>query len=236
VTTALLFAAALTLEQAAPAPSVTSPTPATQPQSIPTAQAPAQAPSADAPPSPPAVSTTPQDRLEPAPSVRPFEMPPSPPAPGAYAAADPEPKTPVKVEDYHRSYEGPKDATEVYYDAGVKGAFAAEQALRGRLDGIWTVSAADGAPLLSLVISDPGGPDGVLGGAWRDLSRAPGPDSSGVIERMVREGEAVVVRIRPHEDGPTMTLRLQPAADGRWRGELLDAGKARAVVMDRKAL
>jgi hypothetical protein len=251
VTTALLFAAALTLEQAAQAsPGASQPvapppaaqTPAAQPQAtvvIPTAQPATQPPAAAQPAAvvpPPAVSTTPLDQLQLQSSVRPFEMPASAPAgPVPYAALDADVKAPVKVEDYHRTYEGPKDSTEAYYDAGVKGAFAAEQALHGRLDGIWIVSAADGSPLLSLVISDPGGA-AQLGGAWRDLTRGPGPESSGVIDQVVREGEAVIVRVRLSETAPALTLRLQPAADGRWRGQLYDAGKARAVVMDRKAI
>jgi hypothetical protein len=234
------------MEQAQPAAPATSPPApagqAAQPQAtvtVPSAQPAAEAPAPIPPPAipPPAVSTTPLDRLEPTPSVRPFEMPPMAPAgPVPSAAADPQPKTPVKVEDDHRSYEGPKDPTEAYYDAGVRGAFAAEQALFGRLDGIWIVSAADGSPLFSLVISDPGGADPQLGGAWRDLSRGPGPDSSGVIDQMLREGEYVIVRIRLNDTQPALTLRLQPAADGRWRGLIVDGGKPRPVVMDRKAL
>jgi hypothetical protein len=164
-------------------------------------------------------------------------MPAAPPtAPIPYAAADADVKAPVKVEQYHRSYEGPKDSVEAYYDAGVQGAFAAEQALHGALDGMWVVSAADGAPLLSLVIADPGGPDARIGGAWRDLSPARGADATGLIDQMAREGEALVVRIRLREDAPALTLRLTPSADGRWRGQLMDGGKARPVVMDRKAI
>jgi hypothetical protein len=235
------------MEQVAPAAPQTSPPAAAaqpaQPQAtitIPSAQAASPAPPqpAGAPPvPPPAVSTSPLDQLEPQPSVRPFEMPATAHnGPVPYAAADADVKAPVKVEDYHRSYEGPKDSTEAYYDAGVKGAFAADQALRGRLDGIWVVSAADGSPLLSLVISDPGGTEPQLGGAWRDLSRAPGPDSSGLIDQAFREGQGVVLRIRLSEASPALTLRLQPSTDGRWRGEILDGGKTRPVVMDRKAL
>jgi hypothetical protein len=237
------------MEQAAPAstgtpqaarPEATITIPSSQPPNqTPDAQPAAAPPPSAQPvaPAPPAVSTTPLDQLEPAPDVRPFEMPAIAPAgPVPYAALNKEMKAPVKVEDYHRSYEGPQDAVEASYDAGVRGAFAAEQALHGRLDGLWIVTATDGAPLLSLVISDPGGAGSQLGGAWRDLSRGPGPDASGLIEQLFRDGEGVVVRIRLSDAAPALTMHLTPSADGRWRGQLIEAGKPRPVVMERKAL
>ena len=228
VATVLFMAAALAIAQAetppaAPQPSVV----------VPTAQP-------VAPPAP-VVSTKPQDDLDSPPTVRPFEMPAAAPATApagpipyepAYAAL----KTPVKVEEYDRSYEAPQDADQASYEAGVKSAFEAEQALRGRLEGMWVVSAADGAPLLSLVISDPGRADSPPGGAWRDLSRAHDPDASGVIDQVVQEGGSVIVQIRLKADAPPATLRLTPSADGRWRGLLLDGGQPRPVVMDRKPI
>jgi hypothetical protein len=159
----------------------------------------------------------------------------APPAPVPYADAT-DPKAPVKVEDYHRSYEGPKDSVEAYYDAGVRQAFQQEQALHGGLDGMWLLSAADGSPLLSLVIADPGEGQGTLGGAWRDLSRPRDPAASGLIDEMVRDGRGVTVRIRLREGAPPATLRLAPSADGRWRGQLQDGSQARAVILVRKAL
>lgn len=218
--TALLMAAVLALGQADSA----SPPPAGA----------ALAPAAQAAPT---VSTTPTDVLEQPSTVRPFEMPAvAPAAPVPYVDAT-NAKVPVKVEDYHRSYEGPEDAVEAYYDAGVRQAFQAEEALHGGLDGLWTLSAADGAPLLLLEISDPGEAGGALGGAWRDLSRANDPSASGLIDALAREGRTVVVRIVLHEGGPAVTLRLTQAGEARWRGSMLDgAGASRPVVMERKSL
>jgi hypothetical protein len=249
VTAALFMAAALVTAQAeTPAspppssPSVVVPpepsaAPAAQPSAAPAAQ-PAVAQPAPGATGAPVVSTAPQDDLDAAPSVRPYETADAPPAgPIPYETPDaPAVKTSVKVEEYHRSYEGPQDAQEASYDAGVKGAFDAQQALRGRLEGMWIVSAADGAPLLSLVISDPGRPDAPPGGAWRDLSRAHDPDGSGLIDQMVEEGGSVIMQIRLKTDAPPATLRLTASADGRWRGLLLDGGKPKPVVMDRKAI
>lgn len=254
-TTALFMAAALVTAQAAPP----APTPAlgsdmrpasvVVPSAQPVAQTPSpssSSPSSPSSPSPapaptrgsPVVSTTPQNELDSPPSVRPFEMPTEPPpGPVPYAAAEAPVKNPVKVEEYNRTYEGPQDAEETYYEAGVKSAYEAEEALRGRLDGLWIVSAADGgAPLLSLVISDPGRPDAPPGGAWRDLSRAHDPDATGVIDQVVEEGPSVILQIRLKADAPPTTLRLTPSADGRWRGLMLDGGQTRPVVMDRKSI
>jgi len=235
VTTALFMAAALATAPASPAapPSAAGSAQAAQPTpSAPAAAAPIAAPAAVA-------STAPQDELDSATTVRPFEMPAAaePSGPVAYAPADDSAvKTPVKVEEYHHSYEGPQDAEQASYEAGVKTAFEAEQALRGRLEGMWVVSADGGGPLLSLVISDPGRPDAPPGGAWRDLSRLHDPDASGLIDQVVEDGGSVIVQIRLKADTPPATLRLTPSADGRWRGLLLDGGKPKTVVMDRKAI
>jgi hypothetical protein len=215
------MAAALALGQADPA----APAP---PGS--TAAAPSQT-------SAPAVSTTAQDVLEQPSTVRPFEMPvAAPPGPVPYADAS-DAKIPVKVEDYHRSYEGPENAVEAYYDAGVRRAFEAEQALCGALDGMWTLTGADGAPLMQLAISDPGEGRGAAGGAWRDLSRANDPDATGLIDAVTREGRVIVIRMTLRAGGPAVTLRLTPGAEGRWRGTLAGGAAAdRLVVMERKAL
>jgi hypothetical protein len=238
--------AALAMAQTPPAPpaapsaSVAVPTaqPVTPPPSPAQAVAPAPPYAPQSAPQSADVSTTSQDDQDSAPTVRPYEMTATaaPPGPVPYEAADASVNTPVKVEDYNRSYEGPQDADETSYEAGVKGAFEAEQALRGRLEGMWIVSAADGAPLLSLVISDPGRPDTPPGGAWRDLSRAHDPDASGLIDQVMDNAGSVIVRIRLKADTPPETLRLTPSADGRWRGQLLDGGVPKPVVMDRKAI
>jgi hypothetical protein len=241
VTTAFLMAAALAMAQAEATPP---PAPAAPQASVvvPTAQpagapAPAAPAAADPAPGAPVVSTAPQDDLDSPPTVRPFEMPAEAlPVPIPYEPADAPVKTSVKVESYNRSYEGPQDAQEAYYEAGVNNAYQAEEALRGPLEGMWIVSTADGAPLLSLVISDPGRPDAPPGGAWRDLSRAHDPDASGLIDQVVVEGASVIVQIRLKPGAAPSTLRLTPAGDGRWRGLLLDGGRTRPVLMDRKPI
>jgi hypothetical protein len=53
---------------------------------------------------------------------------------------------------------------------------------------------------------------------------------------VAEEGASVIVQIRLKADAPPATLRLTPSPDGRWRGLLLDGGKPKPVVMDRKAI
>lgn len=218
---------ALLMLQAQPAP------PAAPPATTTTAAAPAR-PSTDGEA---VVSTEPQAALEPEPRVRPFEMPPAPPAaPTIDPAHTPDVPAPVKVEDYQRSYEGPTDAIEAYYDTGVRRAFEAEQALHGALDGEWIVSTGAGSPLLSLVLVDSGKPNEPLAGAWRDLSKGPSPEASGLLEKVVRDSTALVVTFRSRDGAPPLTLRLSPGPGGRWRGLLQDETGARPVVMDRRGL
>jgi hypothetical protein len=230
----LLLIAALGLSDPLPAPPPAAATTTQAPPATPARTPPPQTPP---PPPPPAatVSTEPQDVLEPAPGVRPFEMPAAPAIDAAEAAPPPPTAAPVRVEDYHRSYEGPKDPTQASYESGVRGAFAADQALRGALDGEWTVATAAGAPILSLLIADSGRPGDPLGGAWRDLAKPPGPDASGLINQVTREAGSLVVRIRAGEANATV-LRLTPLAPGRYRGEWQDQGGVRPVVMDRVVL
>lgn len=242
--TALFMAAALAMAQAQAAPPMP-PWGAQASAEAPGAQpaTPSSATQAAQPvPPDPVVSTAPQDELDSPPTVRPFEMPAAAlPASARYAAGDAPEKaplqTPVKVEAYHRSYEGPRGSEEASYDAGVTRAYQAEQALRGRLEGMWIVSAAaDGAPLLSLVISDPGRPNAPPGGAWRDLSRDQAPDASGLIDQVVEEGPEVILQIRLRPGAAPTTLRLILSADGRWRGLMQGGGASKPVVMDRKAI
>jgi hypothetical protein len=169
------------------------------------------------------------------PVVRPFEMPKAyqPAAPLAYdALPSATPKTAVAVEKYRGDYEGPADEQQRYYLAGVAGHFETEQAMMGALDGEWTVT-ANNAPLFTMILND-GGEGQAVEGAWRDL-RAGHPSNMGVIDS-VDHGDLIKLKISFHSgDGdrlePTvLTLTRQP--DGRWSGEMNDAGAVQPVVMN----
>ena len=169
------------------------------------------------------------------PVVRPFEMPSTyqPSAPIAYASQPgAAPTTAVPVEKYQGDYEAPADEQQRYYLMGVRGKFESEQAMMGALDGEWTVTAQAGGALFTVVIDDAGGGTPV-DGAWRDL-RASHPSSIGVIDSIDRS--ARTLKISFHSGGgdrlePTvLTLTAQP--DGRWSGEMNDAGATQPVIMN----
>jgi hypothetical protein len=171
----------------------------------------------------------------PHPVVRPFEMPSSyqPSSPIAYSPAPAVAATAaVPVEKYRGEYEAPADEQQRYYLMGVQGKFETEQSMMGALDGEWTVMAPAGGPLFTMVIDDAGGGTPV-DGAWRDI-RAGHGSSMGVIDSIDRG--ARTLKISFHSGGgdrlePTvLTLTAQP--DGRWSGEMNDAGATQPVVMN----
>lgn len=159
------------------------------------------------------------------PVVRPFEMPD-----GQVPAVAPppvDPKAPVTVEQYDRSYEPPADPVDQAYQQGVRQAFDRGQALMGPLDGEWTVAREKGAPLLALVINEPG-EAAPLEGAWRRLDQA----DSGLIDVMERQGDVLTCRFVDSR-GQQEALTLTRTEDGRWRGRWTANGVSLAVVMVR---
>ena len=171
------------------------------------------------------------------PAVRPFEMPeppaltPDAPVPYGASALDRVPAAPVKVEAYRRSYEAAPDAREQLYEAGIRRNFDAAQSRMGPLDGLWTVRAENGAPVFSVLLSDPGRPDAEIEGAWRTLGPTP---KSGFILSVGREGERLVVRWYDREgSGEPAVMRLVPAPGGGWRGALQSRDRQIPVTMGR---
>jgi hypothetical protein len=165
-----------------------------------------------------------------APVVRPFEPPSDFGREQAQGDADMDlhraPLTrPVDVGAYVGSYEvSPTDA-EVAYDQGVAQAEIDTDRLMGPLDGRWRVSAADGAPLMSLALTDRGQGRRVEG-AWRRLDAPPETPLSGPAGPVATVGGKLVVPVSGGE------LRLQPAGPG-WTGEWVQDGRARPVTVSR---
>jgi hypothetical protein len=169
------------------------------------------------------------------PIVRPFEMPnafaPSAPMPYADAPAA-EPKQAVPVERYEGDYEGKADEAERYYQSGVQSHFQAEQAMMGALDGEWTVAGKDGRALFDVILNDAGA-GAALEGAWRDL-RADHSRGMGVIDTVQFDRASLTLSF--HSGGgdrlePTV-VTLKTGPDGRWQGEINDAGAIQPVVMN----
>ncbi len=110
--------------------------------------------------------------------------------------------------------------------ARVGEAAAAEQSLRGPLEGAWILRDARGRALYALQVSDP--IDGPLGGAWRDLANG----DLGVVDGGSRGGGFVHLKLAlyAHERA---WLALRPAGPARWRGRMIAAGHGVAATLAR---
>ncbi|MBO9546098.1 hypothetical protein [Caulobacter sp.] len=117
------------------------------------------------------------------------------------------------------------------YEMRVKGSVAAAQSLQGPLDGGWNVNGANGGQIYALQIVDKAGGYGELEGAWRDLRRPGSVGSTGLVEDLRREGDAVVARFSP-KVGQSSVLTLRPSGYERWSGELVEDGATVAVVAE----
>jgi hypothetical protein len=105
-------------------------------------------------------------------------------------------------------------------------AAAAEQSLRGPLEGAWSLRDARGHAIFALQISDP--VDGPLGGAWRDLAN----NDLGVVDGGSRGGGHVHLKLALHAQERAW-LTLRPAGSARWRGRMIAAGRAVPVTLAR---
>lgn len=117
------------------------------------------------------------------------------------------------------------------YEMRVKGSVAAAQSLQGPLDGGWNINGANGDQIYALQIVDKAGGYGELEGAWRDLRRPGSVGSTGLVEDLRREGDAVVVRFSP-KGGQSTILTLRPSGYERWAGELAENGATVAVTAE----
>lgn len=131
----------------------------------------------------------------------------------------------VSVDAYVGSYEASPTDHEIAYDQGVAQAEINADSRSGPLDGRWHVVGADGAPLLSLALTDRG--EGrMVEGAWRRLDASAETPHGGMAGPVRSRGDLKVV---PLSDGE---LRLHPAERG-WRGDLVEDGVSRPVVVSR---
>ena len=178
-----------------------------------------------------AASPTSQERYS-GPPVRPYE--PSwdtPEAEGdAYMVTRRSLETPVVLQAYDGTYEATPTDAEVVYQQGVTSAAMRANSLMGPLDGLWRVAAADGTPVLELLMMDRG--DGALvEGAWREPTAPEAALTSrrlGALSLVVRSGETLIIDM----DDPDGSARLSLERDGAgWRGTLERNGATTPVVM-----
>ena len=151
------------------------------------------------------------------------------------AGAEPAPPAPsgrITIDAYDRRIEGWRSPDDEAYEATVLGGAAVAESRRGPLEGRWTVTAADGAPLFGFVIVDPG--TGAVEGAWRDLAADGALRRSGFIALIWRDAAQTTFRfLEPGASAPTV-LTLEPALDGSWLGQITREGVTAPVVMRRR--
>ncbi|MCR5873759.1 hypothetical protein LRS10_05950 [Phenylobacterium sp. J426] len=108
------------------------------------------------------------------------------------------------------------------YDSRLKASLVSAQSFQGPLDGGWRLAGAGGS-LYDLQLVDRN--NGVVEGAWRDLSRAGAPAGSGFLDAVERDGAGVRLTF---DGGKTATLSYGPNG---WRGEM----NGQPVTLTRRA-
>ncbi|MFN3583467.1 hypothetical protein [Phenylobacterium sp.] len=149
-------------------------------------------------------------------------------ATGAAPVQAPPAGAPVTVTpEAPRPYIPPQDGalSGVAYDSRIRASMVSAQGFQGPLDGGWTLTSPEG-PLYAFQLVDRG--TGAVEGAWRDLRRPGALDASGFVDAVEQLGGEVVLRF---DGGRVATLRS--GGDGRWSGELDEAGARRAVTLAR---
>ena len=131
---------------------------------------------------------------------------------------------PVHIEETGRSPEGPPTAADLAYDNRLRASLAATRSFQGPMDGGWTLSAG-GRDLYVFQLTDR---NGAVEGAWRDPRRPGALDASGIIDQIERTEAGLILRIADR----LVTLRAD--VEGRWTGDLSEAGRREAVILHRR--
>lgn len=138
---------------------------------------------------------------------------------------------PVNVDDYDKTPEAPLNAVELSYENRLRASFASAQGMQGPMDGGWTMSGRDGKGLYAFLLVDKG--QGMLEGAWRDLRRRGGTDSSGFLADIQRVGGQITGTFYPRPGAGAASFTLSPGGAGEWTGELSEEGRRTAVTLKR---
>lgn len=145
--------------------------------------------------------------------------------PAQSAPEEEEPAAPAPPAEVRPYVAPPEPISDLAYESRIRASMASAQGFQGPLDGSWTLAAADGA-LYAFQLVDRG--DGVVDGAWRDLRRTGALGASGFFDLVERLGSEVVLRF----DGQHVAT-LRTSGDGRWTGDLDEAGQRRPVSLTR---
>jgi len=160
--------------------------------------------------------------------------PPGRSAPVVTYAPAPSPQLdrPVRLEETGKTPDRPPTVRDLAYESRVRASFAAAEGFQGPLDGGWTLSAGRD-DLFALQIVDKADR---LEGVWRDLRRKGSPEASGLVDEIQRQGQELTLRFVARRDGRPTVATLHAQADGRWTGNIEDAGERKAVVLRRTGL
>lgn len=131
---------------------------------------------------------------------------------------------PVRIEETGKAPDSPPTPADVAYDSRLRASMASAQGFQGPMDGGWTLFAGD-RELYVLQLIDR---NGAVEGAWRDLRRPGALNASGFIDATERAGDDLTIRFA---GGAVAVLH---GADGRWSGDLTEAGEKRAVTLRRR--
>lgn len=162
-------------------------------------------------------ATAEESRSRPAAPAPEDSLPATPSAPAPRLTA------PVHVEETGKSPDGPPTTRDLAYESRIRASFASAQRFQGSLDGSWTIAGPAG-DLYALELVDRG--RNVVEGAWRDLRRKGAVGASGFVDEIERVGSEMTLRFA---GGASATLESQP--DGRWTGQLTEAGQTSAVTL-----
>lgn len=197
----------------------------------------APSPSAQPVPAPPPAPTLPTyigPTATATPPPAPWSAPVAPRPPTVPVNVPPRPRTardaPVHIDEVDRTPEGPPSPVDLSYEARLRASFAAAQGMQGPLDGRWTLI-SNGEALYDFQLVDTG--SAPLEGVWRDLRRPAAPEATGFLTDISRTGGQLSFTFQPTAEGPAATVILVASPEGRWSGEMVDAGRRKAVALRR---
>ena len=159
-----------------------------------------------------------QPRVDPEPVVA------DTPAPNA--PARPQLTAPVNISETGKTPDGPPTTRDLAYESRIRASFASAQGFQGPLDGSWTLAAPGSGDLYVFELVDKG--RNAVEGAWRDLRRPGAIGASGFVDQIERVGSEMTLRFA---GGASATL--EGGSDGRWSGQLTEAGQTRPVTLRR---
>ena len=139
---------------------------------------------------------------------------------------------PVRIDETGRTPDRPPSERDLAYEQRIRASFAAAEGFQGPLDGGWTL-AAGSDDIFALQLVDKADR---LEGVWRDLRRKGALGASGVVDQISRQGGELTLRFQARASGPQTVAVLHSTPDGRWTGNIEDAGQRKAVVLRRSGL